>query len=122
MGQVLEEGLDLYTGVMLWVTPGVGSLKTLKVAGPVLQTAAKGASVVARELTKQETRSIQSLEIQISKHEKKLVEFQNNPTVRPGMENLPAGAIQRQQQTRIDHLLTEIQTFKNNIQKILWGN
>jgi hypothetical protein len=38
------------------------------------------------------------------------------------MENLPADVIQRQQQTRIDHLLTEIQTFKNNIQKILGGD
>ena len=61
------------------------------------------------------------MEKQIASHEKKLEEFRANPTVRPGMENLPKDVIEKQQQRRIQHLETEIQTFKNNIQKIMNG-
>jgi hypothetical protein len=42
-------------------------------------------------------------------------------TVRPGMENLPREVIQKQQQSRIQHLENEIQTFRNNIEKTLRG-
>nr|WP_255609678.1 RHS repeat-associated core domain-containing protein [Methylosinus sp. Sm6] len=66
-------------------------------------------------------KSIRSLERQIAAHERKLEAFRTNPTVRPGMENLPAELIEMQQQRRIRHLETEIQTFKNNIKKILNG-
>ena len=79
--------------------------------------AAKGAA----KLTSRQQKSIRSLEKQISKHEKKLQDFKDNPTVRPGMEKLPKDVIQKQQQRRIDHLETEIDTFKNNIDKIKPG-
>lgn len=80
--------------------------------------------VAAKEvgaLSKQELKSIRSFEKQIEKHEVKIDAFKNNPTIRPGMENLPKDVIQRQQQSRIDGLTKEIDTFKNNIQKILNG-
>lgn len=80
--------------------------------------AAKG----VKELTKQQQKSVRSLEKQISKHEKKLQEFRDNPTVRPGMEKLPKEVIQKQQQRRINHLETEIRTFRNNIEKIKRGD
>ena len=41
--------------------------------------------------------------------------------MRPGMEKLPKDVIQKQQQRRINHLETEINTFKNNIDKIKRG-
>ncbi|MEJ2612813.1 MAG: hypothetical protein P8179_22820 [Candidatus Thiodiazotropha sp.] len=37
------------------------------------------------------------------------------------MENLPKEVVQKQQQRRIQHLETEINTFKNNIDKINRG-
>jgi hypothetical protein len=73
------------------------------------------------KLTPQEQRSIRSLEKRIIEHEQKIIDFQNNPTIRPGMENLPKDVIVKQQQLRIKHLETEIRTFKNNIQKISKG-
>jgi RHS repeat-associated protein len=74
-----------------------------------------------KELTTQQQKAIRSLEKQIAKHEKKIQDFKDNPTVRPGMENLPKEVIQKQQQRRIQHLETEINTFKNNIDKIKQG-
>ena len=62
-----------------------------------------------------------SLEKNIAEHRAKLEEFRSNPTVRPGMENLPEEVIRAQQARRIQHLETEIRTFQNNIQKILDG-
>jgi hypothetical protein len=44
------------------------------------------------------------LEKQIAKHEKKIQDFIENPTVRPGMEHLSREVIQKQQQRRIQHL------------------
>jgi hypothetical protein len=73
------------------------------------------------QLTKQAQKSIRSLEKQIAAHEKKLADFKASPTVRPGMENLSKEMVEKQQQGRIEHLETEIQTFKNNIQKIMNG-
>lgn len=69
-------------------------------------------------LTKEQIKGIKSLEKQIAAHEKKLEEFRRNPTIRPGVENLPVDVIAKQQQRRIDHLQKEINTFKNNIDKI----
>jgi len=73
------------------------------------------------KLTSQQQKSIRSLETQISKHQDKLQIFKSNPTVRPGMENLSKELIQQQQLRRINHLETEINTFKNNINKINRG-
>jgi uncharacterized protein RhaS with RHS repeats len=79
------------------------------------------AKQTARELTKEETKSVQSLEKRIAEHEQKLAEFKQNPTVRPGMEGLSQEKIAAQQARRIEHLETEIKTFRNNIDKIKNG-
>ena len=73
------------------------------------------------QLSKSQLKGIRSLEKQIQKHQKKIDDFKANPTVRPGMENLPKDVIKRQQQARVKHLETEINTFKNNIDKIKSG-
>jgi RHS repeat-associated protein len=73
------------------------------------------------ELSKEAQRSIRSLQKQIATHEKKLAEFKTNPTVRPGMEELPIDIIRKAQERRILHLEREIQTFKNNIDKVVKG-
>jgi len=82
-------------------------------------------SKLFKALGAQQKKSIRSLERQISDHQKRLQDFKNNPTVRPGMEGLPKDIIkaqqQQQQQQRIKDLGDEIETFKNNIQKILNG-
>ena len=78
---------------------------------------AKGAA----ELTKSQLKGIKSLEKQIQKHQQKLGDFKANPTVRPGMEKLPKDVIKRQQDARVKHLEIEINTFKNNIEKIKNG-
>jgi RHS repeat-associated protein len=84
--------------------------------------AAEGAGVgQITRLSAEAQRGITSLERQISIHERKLNEFRTNPTIRPGMENLPKEIIEKQQQIRINHLETKIQTFKNNIQKLING-
>lgn len=72
-------------------------------------------------LTRESQKGIRSLERQIAKHEKKLAEFQAKPTVRPGMEDLPEAMIRQQQARRIELLRQEIQTFKDNIDKIRQG-
>jgi hypothetical protein len=74
-----------------------------------------------RDLTKEEKRAIKSYEKRIAEHEQKLAEFKANPTVRPGMEGQPQEVIQRQQAVRIQHLETEIRTFRANIDKITSG-
>jgi hypothetical protein len=61
------------------------------------------------------------LEKQIAAHEKKLADFKANPTVRPGMEGQPKEVIEAAQQSRIRHLEKEIQTFKENIEKLRRG-
>ena len=73
------------------------------------------------ELTKQQQKATRSLEKRIAEHEKKLQELKETPTVRPGMEGLPKEIIKKQQQRRIQHLEQEINTFKNNIEKIKRG-
>ncbi|CAN7718377.1 DUF637 domain-containing protein [Aquipseudomonas alcaligenes] len=84
-------------------------------------TAGNAGKVGIKELTIQQQKSIRSLEAQIAKHEKKIQDFKDNPTIRPGMENMPKEVIQMQQQRRVQHLETEIRTFKNNIEKIKRG-
>ena len=44
-----------------------------------------------------------------------------NPAVRPGMEGQPKEVIEAAQQSRIRHLEKEIQTFKENIEKLTGG-
>jgi hypothetical protein len=74
-----------------------------------------------KDLSKEDRKSIRSLEKQIEKHEQKLADFKNNPSVRPGMENQSQEVIEAQRATRVRHLETEIRTFQNNIDKIRGG-
>lgn len=76
---------------------------------------------ISETAAKQAEKGIRSLLKRISEHEKKLNDFKATPTVRPGMEGQPQEVIEAAQQARINHLETEIQTFKNNIQKLMSG-
>jgi hypothetical protein len=75
--------------------------------------------VAAKSLSTSAQKGIRSLEKRIVEHEKKLADFKANPTVRPGMEGQPQKAIENAQQSRIRHLEKEIDTFINNIKKLL---
>jgi hypothetical protein len=72
-------------------------------------------------LLKSQLKSIQSLEKQIQKHQQKLEYFRSNPTIKPGMENLSKDLIKQQQEARVRHQETGINSFKNNIEKIKTG-
>jgi len=72
-----------------------------------------------QEISPQARRGIRSLEKRIEEHQRKLQDFKDSPTVRPGMEKLPPPeAIARQQQRRVEHLEQEIKTFRGNIEKL----
>jgi hypothetical protein len=58
------------------------------------------------------------LEKRIDEHQRKLQDFKDNPTVRPGMEKLPQEVVARQHQRRIKHLEQEIKAFRGNIEKL----
>jgi uncharacterized protein YceH (UPF0502 family) len=79
---------------------------------------AKAGEKVEGGLAKEAEKGIRSLEKRIAEHEKKLADFKENPTVRPGMEGQPKGKVEAQQQARIEHLEKEIKTFKDNIEKL----
>jgi len=110
-------------------TPLNGPLSPVGIAATVAEAAlavcpvgngVKGAKI-SETAAKQAEKGIRSLLKRISEHEKKLNDFKANPTVRPGMEGQPQEVIEAAQQARINHLETEIQTFKNNIQKLMSG-
>jgi RHS repeat-associated protein len=82
---------------------------------------AKKATKSATELSKSAQKGIRSLEKRVVEHEKKLADFKANPTVRPGMEGQPESVIKAAQESRIRHLEKEIQTFKENIEKLKGG-
>ncbi|NJA04226.1 hypothetical protein HC024_00505 [Methylococcaceae bacterium WWC4] len=98
-------------------TPGLTGVGATIRAADKVKDVAKSTS----ELTKSQTKAIKSLEKQIQKHQQKLDDFKANPTVRPGMEDLPKEIIKQQQEERIRHLETEINTFNKNIEKIKNG-
>jgi hypothetical protein len=93
-----------------------GEAAAQKAAGEALEQ-----GLAKAELSKEAQKSIQSLEKRITEHEKKLADFKESPTVRPGMENMPQDMITKQQQARIKHLEHEIKTFRENIEKIRRG-
>jgi RHS repeat-associated protein len=70
-----------------------------------------------RQAKAQATRGIRTLEKRIEEHQRKIDEFKENPTVRPGMEGLSDDAIKAQHAARIRHLEREIKAFKNGIEK-----
>jgi len=47
--------------------------------------------------------------------------FKANPTIRPGMEGQSPETIERRQAARIQHLESELRTFRANIEKIKKG-
>ena len=108
-----------------FVVVGAAAVVSAVMVGPPLLAASQSllapaavvAVPVAKELTKQELKSIGSLAKQAAKHEAKNAKFAANPTVRPGMENLPKAEIERQQAQRIMDTNVEIQ--KNFVDKII---
>jgi hypothetical protein len=99
-------------------TAAATNLATLPPVTKVPQLTAGGG---AKVLSKEAQRGIRSLEKQIAAHEKKLADFKANPTVRPGMEGQSREVIEAAQQSRIRHLEKEIQTFRENIEKLKEG-
>ncbi len=73
------------------------------------------------QLSKQAQKGIRSLEKRIAEHEKKLADFRANPTPRPGTEGLSKELQQQSIDGRIRHLEKEIETFRNNIEKLRGG-
>lgn len=74
-----------------------------------------------KKLSPEQQRAIRSLEKRIEEHQQKITDFKANPTVRPGMENQPQSVIEKQWESRINHLEREIRVFQNNIYKIRNG-
>lgn len=66
-------------------------------------------------LSADDRRAIRSFRKLIDAHEKKLEEFCAQPTVRPGMEQMPLDRIQSQQEARIRRLQREIRRFEEEI-------
>jgi hypothetical protein len=75
----------------------------------------------AKKLTPEQQRAIRSLEKQLRKHEEKLKSFRENPTPRPGTEDLSPEIQKQSIEGRLRHLEREIETFKKNIEKIQQG-
>ncbi len=109
--------LAMDTVGLLPMVPSIGSVKMVGKGISKIDEAAKEGT----ELGKETLNGIHSLEQRIAEHQEKLDKFKANPTVRPGMENLPREVIEKQQQSRIRHLEKEIQTFKQNIDKLRKG-
>jgi hypothetical protein len=61
-------------------------------------------------LSKSEQKAIRSLKDHIAEHEQKIADFKSNPTVRPGMENLPKEKIEVQQARRLEHCKHPVNT------------
>jgi len=103
-------------------TAATGEAATTATGAGVATAAIAGEKAVEKVLTKEAAKGIRSLEKRIAEHQSKLADFKANPTVRPGMEGQPPEVIKAAQQSRIAHLEREIQTFKDNIQKLLLGD
>ncbi|TAF30287.1 MAG: hypothetical protein EAZ57_11890, partial [Cytophagales bacterium] len=95
------------------------------IADEVAEVVVEGATKGGANLTKSQLKSISSLEGQIAKHQSKLAEYIKDPMKFDNMgflKNAPNDAVrQKIIQSRINHLNQEINTFQNNIQKILNG-
>ncbi|WP_175874370.1 RHS repeat-associated core domain-containing protein [Burkholderia sp. BCC0397] len=98
-------------------------IPTVRIAKTIYSALAAGKSVEPspKLLSQQEQKSINSYEKLISEHQRKISEFKENPTVRPGMEGLSREVIEKQWERRILHLEREIEAFKGNIDKIRNG-
>lgn len=96
--------------------------------GPECESVPLNVSNAARasaNLTKSQLKSIASLEKQIASHTQKLKAYKANPYKFDNkglLKNAPNDAVHKKIiQSRIKHLEQEINTFQNNIQKILNG-
>ena len=82
-----------------------------------------GAAEAGTNLTNSQVRAISSFEKQIATHVEKLEAYKLDPWKFDNLghlKNAPNDAVrQKIIQTRINHIEKEIQTFQNNIQKIL---
>jgi len=125
--QMMRDDLDLLNGRITeeeyrdrQVARGAGAVAGAAIVvtrGRVLAAGLANKSV-QQVLSNEAKRGIRSLEKRIQEHIKKLEEFKKNPTVRPGMEDLPQEVIEKQQKIRIKHLEDEIKTFRENIEKL----
>ncbi|UUV22017.1 hypothetical protein [Paenimyroides aestuarii] len=99
---------------------GVASVVIPEIAAEFL-----AARVGTTALSASKLKSIASYENQIAKHQTKLLEYMKNPMKfdnKGFLKNAPNDAVRQQIiQSRINHLNHEIQTFRNNIQKIING-
>ncbi|VEJ49049.1 VENN motif pre-toxin domain-containing protein [Neisseria weaveri] len=68
-----------------------------------------------KNLSISEQKEIRSLNKRIREHQEKIDKFRKNPTIRPGMENLPKDVIKAAQERRILHLEREIKAFQTRI-------
>ena len=122
-----KEVQDAFVDGASLIVSGIGGVKTATTVA--VETAEVAAEVVAAKgvtnLTKSQLKSIASLEGQIAKHQTKLAEYIKDPMKFDNMgflKNAPNDAVrQKIIQSRINHLNQEIQTFQNNIQRILNG-
>ena len=71
-----------------------------------------------KQLTFSEQKEIRSLNKRIKEHKAKIEDFKKNPTIRPGMENLPKDIVKNAQERRILHLEREIKAFQKRIDAI----
>jgi RHS repeat-associated protein len=110
-------GAVIGLGIVATGYVGVRALRALPIVAKYL-TRQQAKREAIREAKAQATRGIRSLERRIEEHVKKLDEFRNNPTVRPGMEGMSEEAIKAQQAARVTHLEKEIKTFRENIEKL----
>ena len=108
-------------GESVLLSKGAGSLGSLVREASGVSRAARGVT----NLTKSQLKSIASFEKQIATHTQKLKDFKANPMKfdnKGFLKNAPNDAVrQKIIQGRINHLQQEINTFQNNIQKILNG-
>jgi hypothetical protein len=78
-----------------------------------------------RPLNSSEAKSVRSLEQNVAEHEQKLADYQRDPYAYDNkgiLKNAPSDAVRQQIiQGRIRHLETEINTFRDNIRKIVDG-
>ncbi|KSB91794.1 hypothetical protein AS593_07160 [Caulobacter vibrioides] len=112
-------GAGIMVGEQVATVASLGSARGVSVARAT--TADASSTQTSRTLSNESQRAIRSYEKRIVEHQAKLAEFRANPTVRPGMENLPKEVIESAQQRRVQHLEREIRAFEKNISDIRRG-
>ena len=90
-------------------------------AGALVGRAGASTTRGAAPLSKEAQKGIRSLEQRIAEHERKLADFKASPTPRPGTQGLSKEIQQQSIDGRIRHLEKEIETFRNNIEKLRGG-